>query len=206
MPDPRTYLDAALPLVKTLQDCADFSKTVQPYLPQLYDLPHAIATHITDVQALQHVYATTNPLMTAIAFALFASPVVLLVAEVNRNYSQVDRLWSILPVIYNVHFNVWAHINGLPTKRLNHVMAVSIIWGVRLTFNYWRKGGYQVGSEDYRWEIVKDYVGAPVMFVFNVIFISLAQNVSFSACWTRQTRANHGNRCSLCSSPCQLIS
>jgi hypothetical protein len=21
----------------------------------------------------------------------------------------------------------------------------------RLTFNYWRRGGYQVGSEDYRW-------------------------------------------------------
>ncbi len=22
---------------------------------------------------------------------------------------------------------------------------------VRLTYNYWRKGGYNVGSEDYRW-------------------------------------------------------
>lgn len=21
----------------------------------------------------------------------------------------------------------------------------------RLTFNYWRKGGYEIGSEDYRW-------------------------------------------------------
>lgn len=22
---------------------------------------------------------------------------------------------------------------------------------LRLTFNYWRKGGYSIGSEDYRW-------------------------------------------------------
>lgn len=24
---------------------------------------------------------------------------------------------------------------------------------IRLTFNYWRKGGYNVGSEDYRWSV-----------------------------------------------------
>ncbi|KAH7371637.1 hypothetical protein BKA66DRAFT_469164 [Pyrenochaeta sp. MPI-SDFR-AT-0127] len=177
MPDPRAYLDAALPLIKSLEECADFTKTVQPFLPQLYDLPYKVAAHIADWQALQTIYATTNPLMTALAFALFATPVVLTVSELNRNYSQVDRLWSILPVIYNVHYGVWAHINDLPTMKLNHVLAVSIIWGTRLTFNYWRKGGYQVGSEDYRWNIVKDYVGAPIMFLFNVVFISLAQNI-----------------------------
>lgn len=22
---------------------------------------------------------------------------------------------------------------------------------IRLTYNYWRRGGYKVGSEDYRW-------------------------------------------------------
>ncbi|KAJ4361827.1 hypothetical protein N0V83_010768 [Neocucurbitaria cava] len=158
MPDPQTYLDMALPLVKTLEECADYSRTVQPFLPQLYELPYKVAAHVTDLQALQNIYATTNPLMTALAFALLVTPIVLAVSEFNRNYSQVDRLWSILPVIYNVHYGVWAHINGLPTLRLNHVMAVSLIWGARLTFNYWRKGGYQVGSEDYRWNIVKDRV------------------------------------------------
>jgi steroid 5-alpha reductase family enzyme len=117
--------------------------------------------------------------MTALAFAtMFVTPIVLAVSEINRNYSQVDRLWSLLPAIYNVHYAVWAHLNGLPTMKLDHVMAVSIIWGARLTFNYWRKGGYQVGSEDYRWNIVKDYVGGPGMFIFNVTFISLGQNVS----------------------------
>lgn len=178
MPDPRLYLDLALPLVKTLEECADYYKTVEPFIPQLSDLPYKIAAHITDVEELRNIYTTTNPLITALAFSLFMSFFVLTASELNKNYSQVDRLWSILPVIYNVHYAVWAAMNGLPTYRLNHVMAVSVIWGLRLTFNYWRKGGYQIGSEDYRWNIVKDYIGSAGMFILNVTFISLGQNVS----------------------------
>jgi steroid 5-alpha reductase family enzyme len=179
VPDLHTYIDMALPLVKTLPECADYAKTVHPFLPQLYDLPYQVAAHITDLQALKHVYVNTNPLMTALAFAtMFVTPVVLAVSEINRNYSQVDRLWSILPVLYNAHYTMWAHLNGLPTTKLDHIMAVSIIWGARLTFNYWRKGGYQVGSEDYRWNTVRADVGALGMFILNVTFVSLIQNVS----------------------------
>ncbi|KAF2676150.1 DUF1295-domain-containing protein [Lentithecium fluviatile CBS 122367] len=170
-------LAVALPAVKTPPECADFSKTVAPYLPQLYPLPQNIFAHINDWEALQHIYLSTNPLVTALAFALFVTPIVLLVAELNRNYSQVDRLWSVLPVIYNCHYALWAHLAGIPTQRLDHVMAVTALWGARLTFNYWRKGGYNVGSEDYRWETVKKYVGPLGMFVFDVVFISLAQNM-----------------------------
>lgn len=177
MPDPHTFLDAALPLLKTLPDCASYSKTFQPFLPQLYDLPYRIAAHITDPQGLQEIYLATNPVITSLAIALFLTPVVLTVSELNRNYSQVDRLWSILPAAYNVHYAVWAHLNGLPTLRLDHVLAVSLVWSIRLTFNYWRKGGYSVGSEDYRWNIVKDRIGSAGMFLLNVTFISLGQNV-----------------------------
>jgi hypothetical protein len=172
MPDPRIYVDAALPLLKQLPDCADYTKTVVPFLPQLYDLPFRVAAHITDFQALQEIYA-----ITSFSIALFLSPIVLVVSELNKNYSQVDRLWSILPAFYNVHYALWARLNGLPTYRLDHVMAVSVLWSLRLTFNYWRKGGYTKGSEDYRWPIVKDFVGEPGMFLFNIVFISLAQNV-----------------------------
>jgi steroid 5-alpha reductase family enzyme len=177
MPDPRIYVDAALPLLKSLPDCGDYTKTVLPFLPQLYDLPFRVASHITDFQALQEIYASTNPLVTSFSIALFLSPLVLVVSELNKNYSQVDRLWSILPAFYNVHYALWARLNGLPTYRLDHVMAVSVLWSMRLTFNYWRKGGYTKGSEDYRWPIVKDFVGEPGMFLFNIVFISLAQNV-----------------------------
>ncbi|KAJ4304837.1 hypothetical protein N0V90_000365 [Kalmusia sp. IMI 367209] len=184
MLDLRSTLDVTLPTVKTLPECADFAKTVVPYLPQLYDLPQKLFDNINNFEALQHVYLSTNPLVTALGFALFLTPVVFIVSEINKNYSQVDRLWSILPVIYNSHYTLWAHLSGLPAQRLDHVMAVSILWGARLTFNYWRKGGYTIGSEDYRWAIVKDYTGPTVMFVFNIVFISLAQNILLFAITT----------------------
>ncbi|KAF2789817.1 DUF1295-domain-containing protein [Melanomma pulvis-pyrius CBS 109.77] len=174
-------LDMALPAIKTLPGSADFSNTVLPYLPQLYTLPQQIFARINDLEALQELYVATNPFITSLAFALALVPVVLVVSEANKNYSQIDRLWSILPALYNSHYTLWAHLNGLPTQRLDHVMAVSVLWGARLTFNYWRKGGYKIGSEDYRWEVVKDYVGPFWMFIFNILFISLAQSLLLCA-------------------------
>lgn len=49
---------------------------------------------------------------------------------------------------------------------------------VRLTYNYWRKGGYSIGSEDYRWEILKARVNNTFIFtIFNLGFIAIAQNI-----------------------------
>lgn len=46
-----------------------------------------------------------------------------------------------------------------------------------MTYNYYRKGGYSIGSEDYRWAIVKKQVGSGLFFLLNVVFISLAQSL-----------------------------
>lgn len=46
-----------------------------------------------------------------------------------------------------------------------------------MTFNYWRKGGYKIGAEDYRWNILKAKLSGPAFFAFNVVFISFLQNV-----------------------------
>ncbi|KAK3713042.1 hypothetical protein LTR37_008727 [Vermiconidia calcicola] len=165
----------ALPVVKTIVECADFSKTVQPYLPQLYTFPNEFAASITDAGALKHLYLTTNPMISALAFSIATMPVFLLVTEINKNYSQVDRVWSILPTLFNAHYAIWARLNGFPAQRVDNVLAFSVVWSLRLTFNYWRKGGYQVGSEDYRWQIIKGKVGGLPFFLLNVLFISSFQ-------------------------------
>ena len=170
----------AVPVVKTVQDCADWSKTVEPYIPQLYALPAQIASSITSTTSLAQLYASTNPVISAFAFSCALFPVFLLVSEINKNYSQVDRVWSILPTVYNIHYAVWATINGLPTAKVYSVMVFSVIWSVRLTFNYWRRGGYQIGSEDYRWALIKEKIGQPWFFLLNVLFVSSLQSVSES--------------------------
>jgi steroid 5-alpha reductase family enzyme len=170
----------SLPSLKSLSECADFDLIARPYIPQLLELPlklRDILSSDTKLQDLTQLYLNTNPLASSLAFALGLSFIVLIVSEANRNYSQVDRLWSILPAFYIGHYTLWAHLNGLPTQRLDNVAVFGATWSARLTFNYWRKGGYSIGSEDYRWAIIKDYVGYWPMLIFNITFISVFQNV-----------------------------
>jgi steroid 5-alpha reductase family enzyme len=103
---------------------------------------------------------------TACAFAWIAS-------LITRDTSWVDRLWSILPVVYLWVFAGYAHLHS---ARLD-VMAILVsAWGVRLTFNLARKGGYS-GTEDYRWPILRDRMPPWQFQLFNFFFIVIYQNV-----------------------------
>ncbi|ETI22041.1 hypothetical protein G647_06112 [Cladophialophora carrionii CBS 160.54] len=167
----------ALPIVQSLKQCADYDITVSPFLYQFATLPEAFFTSANKSAALKQLYLDTNPLITSVGFAFALAPVFLVVSEVNKNYSQVDRVWSILPTIYNLHYAVYSHLARVHTARLDALLVISALWSSRLTYNYFRKGGYSIGSEDYRWAIVKEYVGPTLMFLFNVVFISLAQSL-----------------------------
>ena len=120
----------ALPSLKHISECADFSKTVAPYLPQLQSFSSQVLQSWSDLDRLKELYISTNPLITALTFALSISPVFLLVSEITQNYSQVDRAWSFLPTIYIAHFTAYAHLVGLPTQRLDTLLAVGVIWTV----------------------------------------------------------------------------
>ena len=58
------------------------------------------------------------------------------VGELTNNNSQMDKLWSILPVVY-----VWViAAGGGFTPRLLVMAVLVTLWGMRLTFNFGRKG------------------------------------------------------------------
>lgn len=143
----------ALPILTSFEDCADFSKTISPYLPQLSALPALLFKSYSDLDSLKGLYIATNPLISTAALTIFLTPIIWAVSEINKNYSQVDRLWSILPTLYISNYVLYAHMVGLQTERLDMAAVAFAIWSIRLTFNYWRKGGYQKGSEDYRWYV-----------------------------------------------------
>jgi steroid 5-alpha reductase family enzyme len=93
---------------------------------------------------------------------------------VTREYSWVDRIWSIAPPAY-----LWAMAFrlGFSDARLNLMTGLATLWGARLTYNFARKGGYRPGGEDYRWAVLRERMG-PVWFqVFNATFIAPYQNV-----------------------------
>ncbi|KKK15772.1 hypothetical protein P175DRAFT_0506651 [Aspergillus ochraceoroseus IBT 24754] len=167
-----------LPEVQSLADCVSFNHAVLPFLPQILSLPEQLQPVVAakDVDALKEIYLSTNPLASAIAFTGVLAAGFIVLSELTRNYSQVDRLWSILPALYNVHFAVWARLSGLRTLSLDTIAAISILWSIRLTFNFWRKGGYSWGGEDYRWSIVRSKINnCFLFFLFNITFISVIQ-------------------------------
>jgi steroid 5-alpha reductase family enzyme len=96
-----------------------------------------------------------------------------LLSVLTREYSWVDRIWSIVPVAY---LGIFAGAAGFADPRLDLMFALVALWGIRLTFNFARKGGYARGGEDYRWAVLREKL-APWQFqVFNFFFISLYQN------------------------------
>ena len=101
------------------------------------------------------------------------------VGELTQNNSQMDKLWSILPVVYT--WIIAAH-GGFALRLV--VMALLVtLWGARLTFNFARKGAYRLkfweGKEDYRWSVLrakKEFRPRWKWVVFNLFFISIYQN------------------------------
>ncbi|EMD00691.1 hypothetical protein BAUCODRAFT_61027 [Baudoinia panamericana UAMH 10762] len=167
----------AMPLIRTFRDCATYSKTFAPYLPQLTAFPRDILASIPNLGALQQVYTSTNPIISGLAFSIALFPVFFGMSEVTGNYSQVDRVWGVLPTLYHIHYALWARLAGVPTQKVNAVLLFSLCWTTRLTFNYWRRGGYQAGSEDYRWKLIRDRIGRPAFLALNVVFTSSLQSV-----------------------------
>ena len=92
----------------------------------------------------------------------------------TKDTSWVDRIWSIVPIAYAW---VWAGGKDFADTRLNLMALLITLWGVRLTFNFARKGGYQAGGEDYRWEVLRKRMTPLQYQIFNIGFIVIIQNV-----------------------------
>ncbi len=95
-----------------------------------------------------------------------------LASVATREYSWVDRLWSVVPVVY-----LWVFAATSGDARTILVAVLVTAWGTRLTFNFARRGGYAPGGEDYRWGIIRSRVPGWAFAVFNVAFIAIYQNV-----------------------------
>ncbi|THG35414.1 DUF1295 domain-containing protein [Glaciibacter flavus] len=114
-----------------------------------------------------------NPLVTCLWICGVTIALTWIASLVTREYSWVDRIWSISPVIY-----VWvfAAASGMTDARLVLMACLVTAWGARLTFNFARKGGYARGGEDYRWAALRKRMSPALYQVFNLLFISIYQN------------------------------
>ena len=115
----------------------------------------------------------TGAVMLAVALLCFV------VGELTGNVSQVDKLWSIVPVVY-----AWMiTAQGGWDARMLLMASLATLWGARLTYNFSRHGAYQwkfwTGHEDYRWAHVRKQPGLDTRWgwkAFHLGFICLYQN------------------------------
>ena len=96
---------------------------------------------------------------------------------ITHNVSQVDRLWSIYPLILG-----WIYSYESSFSPVVLLMTVCItLWGCRLTYNFYIKGGFTFKNgvftdEDYRWGILRRCITNPFLWnLFHICFICLFQ-------------------------------
>ncbi len=102
-----------------------------------------------------------------------------IVGEATGNNSQMDKLWSLLPIAYT-----WViAVKGGMNARLVVMAILATVWGIRLTVNFARKGAYSLrfweGTEDYRWAIVRSgpaFKKRWAWTLFDLGFICIYQN------------------------------
>lgn len=134
------------------------------------------AAYFSDAPLSPELWAALQTLgKAALAVALCC----FFVSEITGNYSQVDKLWSIVPIPYAA-FVAWQS-DWQP--RLLLMATLVALWGIRLTYNFSRRGGYAwpiwSGDEDYRWGVLRKMPhlqGRLRWSLFNLFFISLYQN------------------------------
>ena len=122
---------------------------------------------------LVHLFQTLFFVMLGTAALCF------IVGELTRNYSQVDKIWSVMPIIYAL-ITLFQYLHS---SRVWLMALLVTAWGLRLSYNFYRKGGYHVipwkGEEDYRWNILRQNprLQGYRRIIFNLLFISLYQNL-----------------------------
>jgi steroid 5-alpha reductase family enzyme len=115
-----------------------------------------------------------DPFFVVVEICAVVSAACWLLSVITREYSWVDRIWSIIPAVY-----AWvvAAQSGFAAPRVVLMAVLVTLWAARLTFNFARKGGYKKGGEDYRWAILRERIGPVGFQVFNATFIAPFQNV-----------------------------
>ncbi len=115
---------------------------------------------------------TGTPFGAALDLCLVLAVTVWLLSVITREYSWVDRIWPICPVVFCL---LVASADDFSAARVNLMTALVLLWGARLTFNNARKGGFKKGGEDYRWVVIQQQLGPVGFQLLNVAFIAPGQ-------------------------------
>ena len=135
------------------------------------------------IDGLGPCFRQFDPSVTCFWLCFVIAVYCLVMSVITSNCSKVDQIWSITPVLYAWLVYLWpsSHHDGHHTRLLVVTLLITV-WGVRLTYNFSRRGGYSPSfwnhEEDYRWPVLRKFFNNSVLFfIFNVTFIASYQNL-----------------------------
>ncbi|KAI8341737.1 hypothetical protein BC941DRAFT_499290 [Chlamydoabsidia padenii] len=132
---------------------------------------------VSNCTLFRESYRHVDPFSEALVFVGAISVIHYLVSVASNNYSQVDKAWSILPIVYAWHFFYNDYLNrDTIHPRLLLAAVLITLWGFRLTWNFARKGGYEWKGQDYRYPYIKSKIGPVAMGVLNLTVIAPFQD------------------------------
>ncbi|KXS14930.1 DUF1295-domain-containing protein [Gonapodya prolifera JEL478] len=144
------------------------------------------------LSVLRDVFVRADPIVGSAWMAIASATHAFVMSELTGDHSYIDRLWSVAPAVYGVYHALRANprligalfagkgvSEAVDSPRGLLAAALIVLWAIRLTYNFARKGGYSTGphSEDYRWVWLKQKMREnkipPALFsVFNFSFIA----------------------------------
>lgn len=113
-----------------------------------------------------------SPYGDALDLAIILAIACWLLSVITREYSWMDRIWSICPAIFCL---IVAADSAFGSTRLNTMSILVVAWSARLTFNFARKGGFSTGGEDYRWKVIREQLGPFKFQILNLTFVAPGQ-------------------------------
>ena len=119
-------------------------------------------------------------LKAVFVIAVVVSGLCFAIGELTGNVSQTDKLWSLMPIVYSWTVTLYGDFS----PRLILMSLLATIWGIRLTYNFAKKGGYHwkfwQGEEDYRWKVLREkpeFKSRWRWTAFNLFFIAGYQHL-----------------------------
>ena len=125
-------------------------------LPLVWKYPPATWDEIKDVYIALNPGISIYLLSWALLFVQYGLSIL------TRSYAWNDRFWSLLPPLYAILFAVHPILSqdrataGLPDARLCLIATLITLWGVRLTANAWKRGVYNPGAVDHRYQYIRN--------------------------------------------------
>lgn len=98
-----------------------------------------------------------------------------LIGIFQKSFWLIDPYWSIIPPVFAVMWR--AHPLAVQSTRGDVAMVLTFIWGIRLTYSYFRREEWKFGTrEDWRYTKMAIDFGRPLWYFMSFLAVGLAQH------------------------------